>query len=93
MSRQAVELMADAGVEWIAADEEVLAKSCGEAMRRDSEGSLENPERLYRPYRFEVEGHRDGMRMIFRDRVLSDRIGFVYAKWPSRKAAEVARAS
>ena len=82
VSPQAVELMSNAGVEWIATDEEVLAESLGEVIGRDSEGRLKNPEQLYRPYRF------GDMQMLFRDHVLSDRIGFVYATWPPLKAAE-----
>ena len=88
VSSQAVQLMADAGVEWIATDEEVLAKSCGEAIKRDREGYVQSPELLYRPYRFELGRDSGGLHMIFRDHDLSDRIGFVYANWPSRKAAE-----
>ncbi|MFH1009572.1 MAG: glycoside hydrolase [Candidatus Latescibacterota bacterium] len=82
VSSQAVALMADAGVEWIATDEEVLQGSLAKTIWRDAKGSLQNPERLYRPYRF------GNMQMIFRDRVLSDRIGFVYATWPPQKAAQ-----
>ena len=75
VSDAAVSLMADAGLQWIATDEDILSRSLGVAMR---------PELLYRPYRI---GDR-GPVALFRDHVLSDRIGFGYQSWDAAAAAE-----
>ena len=81
-----VPLVAAAGFQWMATDEEILANSTGREFRRDRDGTVENPETLYRPYRVgrEVEQVACG----FRDHALSDLIGFSYATWPAEAAAE-----
>jgi alpha-amylase/alpha-mannosidase (GH57 family) len=61
VSNQAVQLMADAGLQWIATDEDILARSLQQPMR---------PELLYRPYRVGASGPI----AFFRDHGLSDRI-------------------
>ena len=73
VSEETVRLLKKEGVRWCASDEEVLAKSLP--------GGLADRSRLYRPYTFE------GLPLFFRDRELSDRIGFVYAHWDPLKAA------
>ena len=60
------------GLEWFASDEGVLARSAGVELKRDDIGALLEPALLYRPYR------TGGGTAIFRDRELSDRIGFMY---------------
>jgi alpha-amylase/alpha-mannosidase (GH57 family) len=75
VSDQAVRLIADAGLKWIATDEDILARSLGQAMR---------PELLYRPYRL----GESGPLALFRDHALSDRIGFHYKSWDAHAAAE-----
>lgn len=59
---KSVELLSECGVEWIATDEEILFKSLGSR----------NRENLYRSYKY-----RD-MCIVFRDKALSDLIGFTY---------------
>ncbi|MFW5782210.1 MAG: glucodextranase DOMON-like domain-containing protein, partial [Candidatus Muiribacteriaceae bacterium] len=67
-----------AGVEYIATDEAILEKSLGIRIKRDKDGIPLNPEHFYRP--FKVYGSdRKSIDMIFRDKVLSDRIGFDYS--------------
>jgi alpha-amylase/alpha-mannosidase (GH57 family) len=73
VSEEAVRLLHEEGALWAASDEEILAKSLP--------GGLHDRRRLYRPYSFA------GLPLFFRDRDLSDRIGFVYAHWDSEKAA------
>ena len=46
-----VPLVARAGFRWMATDEEILARSLGRGFTRDGDGNVEQPERLYRPYR------------------------------------------
>jgi alpha-amylase/alpha-mannosidase (GH57 family) len=81
-----VPLVAAAGFQWMATDEEILGKTTGREFRRDRDGAVENPEVLYRPYRV----GRDGQQVAagFRDHALSDLIGFSYASWPAEVAAE-----
>jgi len=72
-------------VRWVASDEEILAKSRGTAIERDEEGRVIEPELLYQPYLLE---NAPSLAIVFRDRYLSDRIGFVYENWPPKSAAE-----
>ncbi len=61
-----------AGIRWMASDEGILFKSLpGESVRTD----------LYRPYRAKFQGAE--VSMVFRDRNLSDLIGFTYSKNPA----------
>jgi alpha-amylase/alpha-mannosidase (GH57 family) len=75
VSDQALQLIADAGLSWVATDEDILARSLGQPMR---------PELLYRPYRVGTAGPA----ALFRDHALSDRIGFHYKSWDATAAAE-----
>ncbi len=88
VSQAAAELVAEMGLEWIATDEQVLEKSLGSSIGRSGKG-LARPEVLYRPYELppRSEGGR-GLRLVFRDRALSDMIGFHYRSWEGRAAAE-----
>src|SRR5881397_83302 len=72
-SHEAADVIHKAGLAWFASDEGVLARSVDVELKRDDVGALLEPGLLYRPYRL-----ANGATAIFRDRVLSDRIGFVY---------------
>ena len=72
VSPEAAAAIFKSGLEWFASDEGVLARSAGIELKRDDIGALAEPALLYRPYRF------GGGTAIFRDRELSDRIGFMY---------------
>ena len=72
VSPEAADAIRKAGLEWFASDEGVLARSVDVELKRDDIGALLEPQLLYRPYRY------GGGTSIFRDRELSDRIGFVY---------------
>ena len=74
VSDQALQLMADAGLSWVATDEDILSRSLGQPMRA---------ELLYRPYRVGAAGPV----ALFRDHALSDRIGFHYKSWDATAAA------
>ena len=76
-------LLADAGFRWAASDESVLGAAL---VHRDGKTPASWPAALYRPYR--VETSAGEIAMVFRDRKLSDHIGFLYARWDPRKAAE-----
>jgi len=79
-------IVARAGFQWMATDELILARTLGIAFTRDSGGHVEQPERLYEPYMLTVDGAQ--VACAFRDHVLSDRIGFVYAGWAADAAAD-----
>jgi alpha-amylase/alpha-mannosidase (GH57 family) len=68
----------EAGLNWIVSDEAILFKSL-KLKKRDT--GL-----LYRPH---ILQRKEGsLNIIFRDRHLSDLIGFVYHKWNAKDAAE-----
>ncbi len=75
VSPETAEAIHKAGIDWFASDEGVLARSAGVEFKRDDIGALLEPQLLYRPYR--VPG---GGTAIFRDREISDRIGFMYGE-------------
>ena len=77
VSADILPILAEAGIEWIATDEEILAHSIGKTVQRDGMGHVLNPDMLYRPY--VAEGGDAQMRMFFRDHYLSDLIGFQYS--------------
>lgn len=77
VSDEALQLISECGLSWVATDEEVLARSL--------EGGLgEHHERLYHPWRF-ATAHGD-LGIFFRDHQLSDLIGFTYSQWDARRA-------
>ena len=69
---------------WVASDEAILARSLGTWFDRDGYGHMLNPRCLYQPY-LAPDGKTA---LVFRDRLLSDRIGFVYQHMNSREAAD-----
>ncbi len=76
VSPEAAELLASSGVRWIASDEGVLWNSLDADVRRR--------ESLYRPWRFPTAAGE--IALFFRDRELSDRVGFVYQNWRTEDA-------
>ncbi|HPQ71444.1 MAG TPA: glycoside hydrolase family 57 protein [bacterium] len=68
---EVVPLFAEAGLKWMATDEGILARSLPEFSRERD---------LYRPYRMAV--NEAEVSVFFRDRYLSDLIGFTYSKNP-----------
>jgi alpha-amylase/alpha-mannosidase (GH57 family) len=88
VAQEIVTMVARNGIEWMASDEGVLAKSLGgDSFTRDSAETVVDADALYRPYR--VEGTRGGpVAIIFRDVVISDKVGFTYSGMPGEQAAE-----
>jgi len=83
VSPEAAQLLAEEGVQWVASDEGVLARS--EPAPKVGAAHL-------RPWRMEpsatvTRGARP-LTLLFRDRALSDRIGFVYARMPAAEAVD-----
>lgn len=73
VSEKAVQIFSESGARWIATDEAILHQAVG------GEATLE--ERL-RPHRV------NGTTVFFRDRMLSDHIGFVYSRWPVQASVD-----
>ncbi len=76
VSNGALDLLASCGLRWAATDEAVLSRSLGRFPLSEEE--------RHRPYAF----GESGIRIYFRDRELSDRIGFVYSSWDPDRAAD-----
>ena len=81
-----VPLVDAAGFRWMATDELILARTLGITFSRDSRGQVEQPDRLYTPYRVCAGGAT--VACTFRDHVLSDLIGFTYSGWAAEAAAD-----
>jgi starch synthase len=73
-----------AGLEWMISDEDVLARSLEGGLPRDGEGRVQDPGALYEPYRIEREGKE--IAMVFRDKVLSNLVGFDYYRMSAQDA-------
>jgi hypothetical protein len=69
----------------MATDEGILGRSLGTALTRNSQGDVQQPDLLYRPYL--VRAGTSQIACAFRDHTLSDLIGFTYATWPAEEAA------
>jgi alpha-amylase/alpha-mannosidase (GH57 family) len=80
-----IPILAEAGIEWIATDEEILACSTHGAISRDGRGHVRNPEQLYQAWRLIEGDHR--LAVLFRDHALSDQIGFHYQRTAGQVAA------
>jgi len=76
--------IADAGIHWVATDEEILSCSTDGWVSRDGNGFLRNPEMLYRPWRVEEQGRH--LQIVFRDHAMSDQIGFHYQRFETEHA-------
>ncbi len=78
--------LAQEGIRWMATDEGILHRSTQGFISRDSEGNVQNPDRMYRPYQVSEGTHQ--LSIVFRDHVLSDRIGFHYQRSDPAQAAD-----
>mgnify|MGYP000895478389 CR=1 FL=1 len=92
VSQDIVPLVSNAGYIWMASGEQELAASLGIGdFTRDSKDTVLQADQLYRPYF--VEGRTDGpikggkVMMVFRDSVISDKVGFTYSQTPGQEAA------
>jgi len=77
VSEEAAKLAIETGVQWIATDEAILWRTLK---------TSRSPSLLYRPH---VLRRREGRAaIVFRDRELSDLIGFVYSQWDPQIAVD-----
>lgn len=88
VAQEIVKMVAEAGYSWMASGELVLAKSLGmEGFTRNSADTVEEADALYRPYVVEDKSGAK-VNMIFRDLVISDKIGFTYSGMSGEAAAD-----
>jgi predicted glycosyl hydrolase (DUF1957 family) len=87
VAQEIVTMVSTNGIQWMASDEGVLANSLGfTSFTRDAGDVVTEPDLLYRPYY--VQGVRgDPVAMVFRDVLISDRVGFIYSGMPGQQAA------
>ncbi|MGH7145290.1 MAG: hypothetical protein ACREJ2_14355, partial [Planctomycetota bacterium] len=74
------------GIRWIGTDEEILERSLGQSIGR-ADQELRRPDILYQPYRAVTSEPGRDLFCVFRDRYLSDLIGFQYAGGNPRDCA------
>jgi alpha-amylase/alpha-mannosidase (GH57 family) len=86
VSPEMLPYVAQQGFKWLCTDEAILGSTIKHFFHRDGYGNVQEPELLYRPYKVSTP---DGdLAMVFRDRRLSDLIGFTYSGMPAEKAAD-----
>lgn len=88
VAQQIVSMVSTNGLQWMASDEGVLAKTLGiDSFTRDGNEVVVEADQLYRPYA--VQGQAGGpVAMIFRDRIISDKVGFTYSGMSGTAAAD-----
>lgn len=83
VSAEILPLMRSARVSWLVTDEAILWKTLGGRAYPGAPGAggaTNRPTDKYHPWTL------DGVTLFFRDHGLSDKIGFVYARWPRQRA-------
>ncbi len=87
VSQEIVKMVSDAGVQWMASGEQVLARSLSlDGFTRNSKDVVQEADQLYRPYYVQqADGRPVGM--VFRDLLISDKVGFTYSGTPGQEAA------
>jgi alpha-amylase/alpha-mannosidase (GH57 family) len=86
VSESIVPLVVRNGIDYLATDEEILARSLGNAIYPHKLGGISRAEDLYVPYEVRVADY--SVKMVFRDHYLSDLIGFVYQSFDPEEAAD-----
>ncbi len=88
VAQDIVSMVATNGIEWMASSEGVLAHTLGmDSFTRDSNEVVVEADALYRPYR--VQGRNGGpVAMLFRDLIISDKVGFTYSGMSGTAAAD-----
>lgn len=77
VSEDIISIFTQAGIKWIASDEEVLFRS-----NPKLNGQRTN---IYKTYHLNISDNQ--LDIIFRDHALSDAIGFIYGRWNPKDAA------
>ncbi|OHB71079.1 MAG: hypothetical protein A2W23_04355 [Planctomycetes bacterium RBG_16_43_13] len=85
VSKDIIDVVSKNGIKWIATDEEILERSIGVKFNRNRGTIIDKPELLYKAYR--ANGINSDVSIVFRDRELSNLIGFSYKYSHPRDAA------
>jgi len=80
-----LEVLISKGIDWVATDEDILFKSLSLYDKHYKGISLLDRRLIYQPYKF--KSGSKSINMIFRDKNLSDMIGFSYNAWNPVDAA------
>ncbi|HPH95222.1 MAG TPA: glucodextranase DOMON-like domain-containing protein [Anaerolineaceae bacterium] len=93
VAREIVPLVTNAGYKWMASGEQVLYKTLGiPSFTRDTKDTVFQADQLYRPYlvtpRPDAPVQGGPVYMVFRDLLISDKIGFTYSGTPGAEAAK-----
>lgn len=75
VSEEVMAIAARHGIKWLASDEEVLNHSLTKSGLRRADHPIHG-----------VYEYANGVKLVFRDHALSDRIGFVYSTWEASRA-------
>ncbi len=86
VSESVLPIFARNSVKWIATDQGIIEKTLSKTLKRDSDGIPLNPELICKPYEYKTL--YGPVYILFRDRLLSDRLGFEYAKMSAEDAVE-----
>jgi alpha-amylase/alpha-mannosidase (GH57 family) len=87
VAQEIVNMVANVDIQWMASDEGVLANSLGmNNFTRDPSEVVIEADTLYRPYYVQGASGRP-VAMVFRDVVISDKVGFTYSGLPGEVAA------
>ncbi len=86
VAQEIVNMVGKEGIQWMATDEEVLARSLGKSgFSRNASEIVQDADTLYRPY---IAASRSNqVYTLFRDKVISDKVGFTYSGTPGKAAA------
>jgi len=88
VAQEIVSMVSKAGIQWMASDEGVLANSLGmTSFTRNPRETVTDPDVLYRPY-YVQGGQGDPVAIVFRDVVISDKVGFTYSGLDGELAAK-----
>jgi alpha-amylase/alpha-mannosidase (GH57 family) len=88
VAQEIVNMVSSAGIQWMASDEGVLAASLGMgSFTRDSKEVVVEADTLYRPYYVQSK-QGNPVAIVFRDVVISDKVGFTYSGVSGSAAAK-----
>ena len=82
VSGKELDLFKEMGFEWTISDEGILANSINFEFVRDFKGYVEEPYHLVKSYEY-----KNGLKVIFRDSIIPNLIGFEYPNFDSELAA------
>ncbi|GEM_PF-89476 len=85
VSQRVIKPVNQSGFKWMVSDTYILDKSGYDVIDPGST-SIKNPDYMYRAYIAEDLKNHSSVYMVFRDRILSDRIGFVYNRMSAEDA-------